>query len=1115
MEFNPIRFGSVSKKRETKTFFVMRAIGLLTLLISLTASSQTTDTRIRLSVVNAPVEQVLKEIRKQSGFEFVYTREQLKKSVPITLQIQASLDKVLEACFKEQPFTYVVDGKFIALRDRTESAQPLPVQKEIKGKVVDEKGLPISSVTVAVKNSGNATSTDSKGEFYLNKIREADVLIISAVGYQLSQVAVKGKTYFEIILPMAISEMDETMVIAYGTTTKKLNTGNVTKVSSKDIEKQPISNVLAALEGRVPGMIVTQSSGVPGSSFNVEIRGRTSLDLGLSHNDPLFIIDGVPFEPGILPSNQLVSAANQPRNTSQGGLSPLNILSPSDIESIEVLKDADATAIYGSRGANGVILITTKKGRSGRTTVSANFYSGWSKVSRTMRLLNTSEYVRMRKEALANDGFTPQVSTPFSNGYAPDLLTWDTTSFTDYKKLLIGNTAHANEAELSLSGGNVTTQFLIGGSYHRETNVFSQHLFDRRGSFHFNISHSPTDKKWSIQLSGMYSSDHNELLQRDLTQYINLPPNLNFYDSTGNPNWVQNGVYTGNLSLTAPAAEYLKKYRSVSENLVSNLFFNYRLLKNLSASVSLGFNKFSTDEAAITPKYSINPTSPEMAFSNFANGWNVSWIAEPQFNYSKKWTHSKIDILTGLTLQDKQFKSVILSASNYTNDLLLYSPSAAGQLSIQNGFSKYKYAALFARATYNVRDQYILNATARRDGSSRFGPGNRFSNFGAIGAAWIFASAKNSTINLKFLSFGKLRGSFGVTGNDQIGDYRFLDLWNSTTTTYQGNPGLQPGSLFNPNYHWEKNRKLEAAVELGFFKDRLFVSSSYYNNRSGNQLINYKLPDQTGFSSVVRNFPAVVENSGVELVVNSKNLIGKDFNWSTSFNLTIPKNKLVSFPGLATSSYATSYVEGQPLSIVRGYRYLGVDPQTGVYTVEDFNKDGKFSSADYQMLGNLAPKSYGGIQNNLSYKNWEFSFFFEGRKQRGKNYLSIISNGQPGIPINQPVVVFNRWTKPGDVSTVQKFTSLLSGPAALGAFYLSQSDGIYGDASFIRLKNVSVSYELPGKWLRKMQLGTVKIYAEAQNPFVLTRYKGSDPEIRDILTLPVLKTFAAGIQAQF
>jgi hypothetical protein len=341
-------------------------------------------------------------------------------------------------------------------------------------------------------------------------------------------------------------------------------------------------------------------------------------------------------------------------------------------------------------------------------------------------------------------------------------------------------------------------------------------------------------------------------------------------------------------------------------------------------------------------------------------------------------------------------------------------------------------------------------------------------------------------------------------------------LWSSTGTTYQNIPALQPGSLLNPNYEWEKNKKTEAAIELGAFKDRILVSTSYYINRSSNQLVNYQLPDQTGFTGITLNLPALVENRGIEIVLTTKNVSSKNFNWTSFFNLTIPKNKVISFPGLSTSSYYTTYKEGESLSIINKAKFLGVNPTTGLYTVEDYNKDGIISfPADYQFLGDTDPTLYGGFQNTLEYKQFSFSFLFDFRKQTGRNYLANIFNNQPGLALNQPDIVLQRWQRPGDDASIQKFSTIFGGPAAQGGRYLSNSDGIYTDASFIRLKNAALSYSFPKTLFKKIKFETGQIYCQAQNILVITRYKGSDPETQDIYVLPPLRTIVVGILLTF
>ncbi|WP_276504447.1 SusC/RagA family TonB-linked outer membrane protein [Terrimonas pollutisoli] len=988
----------------------------------------------------------------------------------------------------------------------------------VTGTIINEQGEPVPSATITLKRTKQSTTSDSKGHFTFDFSLLSDTFIVSAIGYQTTEEPNNERGQITIILKQKITELDQVLIQAYGTTTRRLNTGSIAKLSGEDIRRQPVSNPLAALQGRIPGLVITQTSGVPGSSFNVEIRGRSSLDLSLSRNDPLFIIDGVPFEPGNLPASQLVSAANKPRSTNEGGLSPLNTINPADIESIEVLKDADATAIYGSRGAGGVILITTKKGVVGKTSVAVNTSAGFSRAARTMDMLTTAQYLSMRREAMANDGFTPQKDFPYSDGYAPDLLVWDTTVFIDYKKELIGNTAHSSDAQLSLSGGNSTTRFLMAGNFHRETNLFSRSLTDNKAGLHFNISHSSANKKFSASLAGFYTSDKNNLLQKDLTQFLNLPPNFKMYNNAGHPNWVQDGILVHNLDMSfasIPAAELLKKYKALNENLSSNLLLSYSILPGLVAKASLGYNRFLTDENSIIPKAALSPQSNELASSNFAKSSSSGWIIEPQLHWSKKIAKGIVTLLAGTTLQERKYSATSIASTNYTNDLLLTSLDAAGLVNASNSYSQYRYTAFFGRFNYNWQNKYILNLTGRRDGSSRFGPGNRFANFSSIGMAWIFSDEPFFKKLSNIVSFGKLRASYGSTGNDQIGDYKYLDRWRAAFNTYQGYPGLVPSALYNPNYQWEFNKKLEVAIEWGFIRDRIFLSAAYYRNRSNNQLVSFKLPNQSGFSSIIQNLPALVQNTGLEFSLTSKNFTTNKFNWTTSFNLTFPRNKLVSFPGLAESGYAAVYKEGLPLSIFSGFNHLGVDPATGVYTVQDINNDGQFDNSDYKVPGNTDPKYYGGIQNSFTYRSFELSLFFEGRKQLGKNYLASLLGNQPGLATNQPVGVLDRWRHPGDITTVQKFSSSYSGTAAFGAYYFRNSNAIYTDASFIRLKTIYAAYNIPSHFLKKANIESLRIYLQAQNLFTITSYLGSDPETQDILVLPPLKTIAFGIQLKF
>lgn len=1097
-----------SRMRIFQLLIRMKLLLLFTILFCIQGYSKGYGQGIDLSLKEASLEQLFTAIEKQTAFHFIYTKEELAGKKPVSIRVRnAHVEAVLDACLKGQLLSYRIQDRYITIRQSAagslqQETAPSPFAL-LKGRVLSDDGEPLAGATVMVKGSAVAAASNEQGEWELVFDKKEAVLLVSCIGYVPREVPVNGRDYISIKLDKAINTLDETVLIAYGKTTQRFNTGNVSKVSAAEISRQPVSNPLAALQGRVPGLVVTQSSGVAGSAFSIQLRGRTSLDLGLSKNDPLIVIDGIPFEPGNQPSNQLVSAVNNPRSTGEGGLSPLHTLNPADIESIEILKDADATAIYGSRGANGVILISTKKGKAGQTKLNAGVYHGFSKVTRVTPMMNTRQYLAMRREAFANDGIIPTSSN------APDLLVWDTTRYTDLKELLIGGTARSNDVQVSFSGGSSHTQFFAGGGYHTESNVFSPSLADRRASGRLSVQHQSNDRRFTLQVSSSYSSDENQLIRTDLTSYLNLPPNVQLFDSTGGISWQEKGSSFPGLN---PLAEFERKYVSVSQNLQTNMAMGYRLLEGLQLRINGGFNHFSNTETFINPKRSLAPSNNSLASSSFGKSSNKSWILEPRADYyftRNKW---RLQLLAGGSLQERKQESELITASNYTNDLLLYSTEAAGNVQVSNSQGQYRYAALFGRAGLQYDNRYLLNVSGRRDGSSRFGPHERFASFAAVGAGWIFSASRFSQAKLKWLSFGKLRFSYGVTGNDQIGDYKYLDLWTNTSFTYQGVPGLRPLSLFNPDYNWERNRKLEGGIELGFWEDRLLLSGSYYRNRSSNQLVNYKLAAQSGFSSVVQNLDALVQNSGVELLAQAKLIKGKLFSWNSSFNLTIPRNKLLSFPGLESSSYATSYVIGMPLSIIKRYRYLGINPATGVYNFEDRNGDGQFNSADIQPLENLDPRFYGGWQHELSYKGVGLTLFLEFKKQVGRNYLYAHRSYFPGSANNQPLYVLNHWQQPGDIAPVQVYTSNSSNPSAgAAALRLFSSNGVYGDASFIRLKNLSVSYACNERLLKKIHFEGLRFFLLAQNLVTITKYKGNDPETQNFYQLPPLRTLAFGL----
>jgi len=401
--------------------------------------------------------------------------------------------------------------------------------------------------------------------------------------------------------------------------------------------------------------------------------------------------------------------------------------------------------------------------------------------------------------------------------------------------------------------------------------------------------------------------------------------------------------------------------------------------------------------------------------------------------------------------------------------------------------------------------KYILNITGRRDGSSRFGPNNKFANFAAVGMAWNF-SEENFLKEIPWLSFGKLRGSFGTSGSDNIGDYQYLNTYSvASGSLYNGVTGLIPSRLYNPDFSWEKTTKAEVALELGLFKNRVNLTTAYYRNRSSNQLVGYQLPAVTGFTSVNANLNATVQNTGFEADAQIKILKGKELQWNTGFNITIPRNKLISFPGLEGSSYANTYVIGQPLNIIKLYHLEGINPQTGEYQFTDFNGDGRITSPqDRQVIENLSVRYFGGWNNQISFRNFNLAFLVQFVNQRSRNYNS--SMPSPGQLNNLPIEALNVWSPQNPTGFYMPYRNTSNPLHSM----MQSSDASVSDGSFIRLKNIQLSYKIPMG--EQSVFKNVQIYLQGQNIFTLTNYFGIDPETGSATFLPPLKTYAFGVQ---
>ncbi|WP_127125871.1 TonB-dependent receptor [Pseudoflavitalea rhizosphaerae] len=1074
----------------TKTILkTMKLTAFFMLAFSLSISASGLAQTVTLSGKEIPLKKIFAEIEKQTGYFVVWSKDQISHSKPVDVQASKQpLESFIKQVLKDQPLEYTIENQtiFIRLKKSPPSKNQLSITvaaDPVTGYVKDSNGEPLTGATVTIKGTSISVATGIKGYFSINA-QPGQTLIFSFVGYETQEQKV-GTGEMLVVLPASANALDEMVIIGYGTAMRRSNTGTVATVKNKDIVSQPVADPLAALQGRVAGLFVSTTSGFRGSNFTVRLRGQNSIGEG---NDPLYIVDGVPYFSESL--DQFTSAG--------GNQSPLASINPTDIERIDVLKDADATAIYGSRGANGVILITTRKGKAGKTQFDFNIYSGASKVTNKVDMLSTPEYVALRKEAFANDGGTPDDQN------APDLVLWDQNKATDWQDLIIGNTAKLTQVQASVSGGNEQTRFLLSTSYRNETTVLPNDLPFRRGAVYLNLDHSSVDKKFNITASVNYSGIKDRSLASDVTSFYNMAPNYPIYDDEGKFYWFG--------TLQNPMAYLQRRNTNKTKNLVANSVIRYTVLPGLSVKTRLGLTQTNMDQMQVYPKVVFNPTSSIGSMTYFGNSEVSSYIIEPQVDYTRKIGEGKLQLLAGGSWQENTRQGKSFIADGFSSEALMEDIGSAEEITVRTPtlYKKYNYNSFFGRATYNWKEKYIVNASFRRDGSTRFGPGYRFGNFGAVGAAWLFTEEGFFPEN-NVISFGKLRASYGTTGNDQIDEYGYLETWRSTSFAYDGVAGIYPSRLANPLFRWEENKKLEASLELGFLNDKILLTTNFYRNISDNQLVDFALTPQVGFAEMTANFPATVLNTGWEFELNSTNISNKEFTWKTAFNLTVNKNKLKAFPDLESSTYKDTYVVGQSLTIVRGFQFNRIDPQTGLPEFLDLDKNDDISDPDdFVTLGKTMPDYFGGFRNTFNYKGFELDFLFQFVKQEGRNINYGYLSRQPGALQNMTIDAQDRWRKTGDIANVPK-ASLTGAGADYNNYRLSSA--MWGDASFIRLKNLSLRYDL-SKLVKRYKLNNLSVYVLGQNLVTITSYDGFDPETQG-LVMPPMKTITAGLQFNF
>ncbi|BAU54066.1 SusC/RagA family TonB-linked outer membrane protein [Mucilaginibacter gotjawali] len=1106
---------------------------LLFLICLLTTGSlfaQQQQQPITLSLKNVPLETVLTQIKKQTGISFFYSKEILIKAGKVSVQVdKKDLQTTLTTCLQNTPVTYMVVGNIIVLVDKhakknadgtLELNENMFSQVAVHGFVYNLAGTGLNGASVVIKRTHLGTTTNANGEFSLGEVRTNDTIRVSFIGYDAQDVAV-AQGEFNIKLKETKNELDAVEVQAYGTTTKRLAMGEISQVNAADIERQPVSNPLLALKSIVPGLLITPTTGFGNSPVRVEIRGRNSIDPS-SMSDPLYIIDGIPLvqtSAGLVNTGYQTGANLQQAGISSG-MSPFAALNPNDIESITVLKDATATAMYGSRAGNGVIIITTKRGKAGKTVVDVTASHEINRTIGHYDMLNTTQYLQMRREALRNDGLTASTAT------APDLTLWDTTRNVDWQKQLWKSTS-GSTVRATISGGNELSTFRVSGSYQslQDISPLTNQNTDAKSNIAFNFSHHSPDQKLTVDVSTIFG--HNKINQISIGGATTMAPDLPpIFDKNGNLNYTDWNA--AGIGSSFPFGSLLQPFVTSSDLLNGSLRLGYQIIKGLNANISVGYNLGLMDNRVTNTIASQNPLYNPTALSVFGNSRTDGWNITPQIDYTRYIGKGKLTVLAGANLNSSSASGLSTYAYGYTSDELIKSVNNAPFVQSQQGYAQSKYVDVHGSLNYNWEGKYIAEVSGNRDGSSNFGPGREFGSFGVAGVSWVASEEQWLKKSLpSWVSLLKLKVSYGTTGNYPGVAYQYLSQWanssfsgGSPLYTYNGIVPQVPIHAVNQDYRWETDKELNTGLDIGLLDDRISLHAALYRKRTNDQLAMIPTPAFTGFNNVEGNSQAEVQNSGVEIALNARIVDTKDFTWSSALNFSHNENKLLAFPGIQYTSYYTTQKVGYSVNEVFLLHYLGVDPQTGQRSYQDLGGGGYVSLGGTTPPGgrgdsrsvaiDLSPKFETSWVNRFAYKGFRLDLQFAYRKMMAMEPYAYLFPGS--FNNNIPLSIYNNhWQKPGDISTNPRLTTLYS---ANSDNDFAQSDGAYTDGSYLRLQNVALSYALPDRLAKKMGVQGISLMVSMENVFTITKYPGIDPEL-PFGNQPQAKTFNGQLTLTF
>lgn len=1104
---------------------VLTVVKLTTFLLAFccSGSARSFSQTISVDKTNAPLTEIFREISKQSDYTFAYARSILRKSKPVTIKaVNVAVEDLLKTCLQDQPLGFKIINHTIVITKKKDliisPSTSLSAIAKVTGKVTGSNGEPLSGATVTEKDTRNAITTKADGTFEIEMTDIEHKLVVSYVGYETKELSLNGKTNIQIALTLLSTNLGDVVVIGYGSQRKTDLTGSVATIKTKEVEGPALPSFEQALQGRVSGVQVAQTGGQLDGRFNVVVRGIGSLNSG---TQPLYVVDGVP----------LFSAA-------------LSTVSMDNIESISILKDASASAIYGSRAANGVVIITTKTGKANTSNITFSAEGGFEKVAKYMKMLNSEQQRQMTVDAFNNSGLS---TTGYEN---PDDPVWKVNN--NWQKLL-SRTAYRQKYSLGFYGGSEKTQFGLSADVLnrqgvlRNTNIKS---FNAR----LNIDHRVNERfKISGRLSGSYQTQKVANTEAILGSTFSATMNTHSFsplrDSAGNytaaptsaaPYW---GVNNNPLAELEENEQTIKDIR-----LLGSLKMEYTVMEGLIITGSFGGDILSESRRTYLPVFRRGVTKRELGSLTEINSLQINWISDLTIQYQRTFNNKHfISALLGGSVQEFSSKYASVTGTGTTNNLL-------DQLSNQTTFSATggditsSLASTFVRANYYYDDRYLFTATVRRDGSSKFPEDRRYGTFPSVSVGWRVSKEKfyHSTV----ITDLKLRASYGFTGNQEIPAFAYITKaapanYVLGNTVVLGNAAVNLGTS---DLKWETSRQFDAGIDIEIFNGRVFLTADFYEKRSKDLLVDIPLPSTTGVSQPATVNVGSIKNSGIELSVSSKNTLRK-LRWTTDFNISFNKNQVLDIgknavgepfqiPGTTDNFFTgiTNLTEaGRPIGAFYMYLWDGIwqleeknqaaafgGAKPGDMKYRDVNGDGKFTTADKTFVdGSPQPRYFGGITNNFEFKNFGLSIFINGSGGNKKiNTVKFTHGG--GWPYYQGLAsMTERWTPTNPSNTIPAANQLGN-----STFLATQMSTYFlQNASFLRLKNISLSYSLSKSLLQKAKLTGLKFTLSAYNLLTFTQYEGYDAEALskgnqlsagiDYAPYPLSKIYTLSIQAAF